>query len=287
MQIRCVYISIINNPIRSYLLLVLILLLSLTGCAGMAGGSNPATATAQAQRAMDMATQVGSHLHQTQAVERQSALATAQAEDTFLRTATDWPLLLEDGFDDNENSWAIDPEEDPELATIDWKIDKGKYRWEAQALSPFVWWVTPDQFEAGDFYLAVTGKQVDGPDDGEYGLVFRMNEEGEYYVFEVSETGYFGLFLYSQEGWQALVNWTETALIQSGAENRLEVTARGDTFYLSVNGKRLTEFTNNQIPTGQAGLLIGLYESGDQGIWEFDDFEFRSPDAIELPTATP
>jgi hypothetical protein len=39
---------------------------------------------------------------------------------------------------------------------------------------------------------------------------------------------------------------------------------------------------------GQAGLLIGLSNPGDQAAWEFDDFEVRvSPDALFSTTPTP
>jgi hypothetical protein len=270
-----------NNFYWIYLI-VIIVTIYLTGCGGLGGAVNASTATAQARRAVEQATQVSSRLRQTQAAERQIALATAQAVETLLSEASQWPVVLKTSFDDNIGEWSVGADEEPDLATIEWSIQDGRYRWDARAIASFVWWVTPAHNNLGDFYLAVSARQIEGADSGEFGVIFRKNEQDEYYLFELSNNGYYALFLRTVDEWQTLIDWTETAAVQIGQDNRIVVTAQGSKFYVGLNGQPFTQFFHTLLDTGQVGLLVGLSDPGEHGVWEFDDFELRSPDYASI-----
>ena len=53
-----------------------------------------------------------------------------------------------------------------------------------------------------------------------------------------------------------------------------------------ANGKLLAWFDDAAISTGKAGLVIGMDNEGDQGVFEFDNFEVRTPIRL-TKTVTP
>ena len=256
------------------------LLLCLSGCSS-AGGQPPATATAQAERAIALATAMGRQMRATATFEAVQAQATAEARASLLGQASGWTLAFADSFDSDQDIWATGAEEDPELAKIEWRIAAGKYFWEAAAVSGFVWWVVPDDDPSGDFYATASVRQHGEGSVGEYGLVFRLvdnDEETRYYLFEVTESQQYGVFIYqSDTGWETLLDWTETAALQPGRSNRLAVIGQGSDFTLYINGQSVGFVTDSRLASGKVGLLVGLSNPDERAVWEFDDFEVRFP----------
>ena len=261
--------------VRRTQIIILVAGVAVAGCTGLARGDRAGTATAQAQRAVSMATQMGEYVQATLVAENQKATATTIARQALLQEARQWWLQLSDSFDENLHGWATGEEQNPELGSMKWSIAGGKYTWQAQAKSSFVWWVIPDGKAASDFYLAVSARQVSHPEVGEYGVIFRQSEDGNYYLFEVSESGKYALFLHSPEGWETLIDWTPHPAISPGVAKRLEVVASGPLFDFYVNGEFINEYTDDRLTQGMTGLLVGLSNEGDQVAWEFDDYEWR------------
>ena len=220
---------------------------------------------------------MGRSARATLIAENEQATATAQAQTVHLREGQSWPQRLSDPFNETKYDWTTGDENDPELAQISWSIEAGKYRWRAQAVSGFVWWVVPEQDPVSDFYLTGTARQVTNPESGEYGLIFRQEDEENYYLFEINEQGEYALFIYSPEGWEVLIDWTYHTTVTPGEENRLAVLAHKDLFDFYINDVLVSEYRDERLPSGKAGLLIGLSNSGDEAEWEFDDFELRAP----------
>lgn len=246
-----------NHIFRQYILFCLCALL-VSGCGGSSVPSAP-TATAQAQRAIRMATQIATELN------------------SIYETIAKWPVVISDPFDENAIGWATGDEVEPDLASIRWDIDGGKYRWEAQAVDSFVWWAVPDMDEVADFHVRVAARQLNTPELGEYGLVFRLTEDGSYYLFEISETGQAAVFLHTPDGWEVLRTWFDSQAISPGQTNLLAVAAEGDEFYFFVNDQLVSRLRDSRLPAGKIGLLIGLSNPGDKATWMFDDFELRAP----------
>lgn len=266
---------------RNYLRLILFVLLFAgvlnTSCAGNQGISNPETATAQAGRIIGLATQMGGYAQATQMAENLQVTATAAARQLLLDEVGQWRLLLSDSYDEDLNDWSTGSDEDPELGSISWVIEDGKYRWQGLATNGFVWWVIPDIESVSDFYLSVSARQEAQPEVGEYGLVFRQSGDVDYYLFEISDLGLYSLYLHTDSGWESLIDWTAHPSINPGAINRLAVIATGEHFDLFINDTFVAEYSDDRLPEGKAGLLVGLSNPGDAANWEFDDFEFRAP----------
>lgn len=204
--------------------------------------------------------------------------ATAQIQDA-LSAAEDatnnWELVLADTFDNNDNIWLAESSDD-EYALINYEIVDGKYRWDATAHQSFIGWARSNTDPLTDFYLSVEITQVDAPDTADYGVLFREDEDSNFYYFAISEQGLYAFYIYF-EGWDTLIDWTKTPLIIPGTPNRITVLGEGSHFTFFINDQYLTDFTNDQIPEGLTSLAVELSDEGDQAVFEFDNFELRIP----------
>ena len=253
-------------------LLISVLLLGASACGG--SQPEPAEATAQANRAITLATAVANNLKATQEIESVQAEATIQAMESLLTQAEAWPVAIQEQFDTNELNWPTGDGDDP-LATIHWEIVDGQYRWQAVANEPFVWWTIPDMDPYSNFYLGVEIQQLSGPPDGEAGLVFRLSE-GDYYLFEINGSRQYAIYLHNQDGWEAILDWIDSDAIPENEPSRLSVIADREFLLLFINDHYLTTLFDTRLSSGKAGVLAGLSNIGDQGDWAFDNFVLRT-----------
>lgn len=269
-----------------WFLVLVIISIALYGCSSTPAYNSP-TLTAQANRARDMATKIAIDLRGTEAIGAQQVEATTQAFQSSLETNENWPLILSDAFDQNTEAWPVGNDDDP-LAEISWEIVDGKYHWQAKANDSFVWWVYPDMGSVSDLFLSAQTQQISGPADGEWGLVYRVTPDDEYYLFEINAQQEYSVYLHQGGDWEALLNWTISDAIQTDQENKLAVIAQGTQFLFFINDQFITQLTDDRLEEGKTGVLIGLSNIGDEGQWEFDDFSLRSPDLQEpAQTTTP
>jgi hypothetical protein len=201
-----------------------------------------------------------------------AATAVVIERDQAMQTASQWPLLLLDTFDDNQNKW-IDGEIDDEYAAIQVTID-GSYRWEASAKQGFHWRVWPRSDLTTDFYLAVDAQNLRGNDDAQYGLIFRENDDA-YFYWEVSDTQEYRLFSYKDE-WIELIPATFTDAIRPRGNNHLVVVSEDDEFKFWINDQFVGQARGDTPASGQAGVAIGLHDQGDESMIVFDNFELRA-----------
>jgi hypothetical protein len=263
------------------------ILVILTGCAGSGRLTSP-TMTAQAERAIRQATQIARSSRLTEIAEETRLQATAQAARAKVEN---WPVVLEDLFDLDTDVWILGEDEDASLAKINWKIESGVYRWEAEAYDAFVWWVTPDAPDLSDFLVSVDIRRLGSDDVGEFGLVFRQDDTRGYYTFEINNLAEFGVFFYDYEAqtWYTVVDWQPSSSIRADWSNQLSVLAQGEQFYFYINDERVAEALDGSSSQGSVGLMIGLSNPGEATVWEFDNFKLLAPEipVIETPTPTP
>lgn len=264
----------------------LLALIILSSCSEINSGETAATSTAQAERAIRMATDIAVDMQATVAVIYQQALATADARESLFKEASNWPLVFGETYDDNLRDWAEGSENDPIYAESRWSFKDGKYFWEAKAYDGFIWWVRPEMATYSDFFLSVTAKQLNNPEFGEHGVIFRQTGGEDYYLFELDGGGNYAFFIHHNGEWESLLDWQYSPEIKPGDENRLAVIARGNEFLFFINDIFINASRDDRLETGKAGLLIGLGGSEQQGSWEFDDFEIRTMDVTttdEMP----
>jgi hypothetical protein len=188
-----------------------------------------------------------------------------------------WPLILSDAFEANAYDWPTGSRSD-EYATFKWPFTNGKYQWEVKAHQHVHWYVYPDDVKAvSDFYLTLETQQISGPDDSNYGVVFRTVDANNFYHFGITNTQEFVLFLKHRGEWATLIERTKTSAIQPGEKNRITVIAEGSHFDFFINDQFVAETDDGQLGSGKVGLAIELYNAGDEAIFEFDNFELRAP----------
>ncbi len=124
-------------------------------------------------------------------------------------------------------------------------------------------WITWSLYptELSDFLAETDVQVITSPLDGNYGIVFRMLDNDNFYIFRISPRGTFSLMKKVGGEWATLTDWTASAVIDTseGAVNRLSVLAEGPQLAVLINDEVVAQATDADITEGQVGLTAGVY----------------------------
>lgn len=255
-----------------------------SGCGGSSQPQNQATSTARAKHMIGLATKMAGQALETRTKQSQNTKATADAIRILRQSAQDWPEVIYDRFNKNEIDWP-EGEKTGSLADIKWNFTNGRFRWEALAKDNFIWWAYPDMDILSNYYLSVEVQQLNGPENGEHGLVYHHSGDRQYYTFEINEYGQTGVFLHINDEWIALIDWKEHPSIRLGEVNKLSLIAQDSLFQFFINDEHIGTIHDERLVEGYVGLIIGLTNVDEQAVWEFDNFILRSPNTSDGDTA--
>src|SRR5512139_9572 len=119
-------------------------------------------------------------------------------------------------------------------------------------------WSTPKDKRFGDFVLDVDATQVAGPNDNTYGVIFRYQDDRNFYRLDISGDGYFAVFKRKDGAWTKVQDYVETPAVRQGAAtNHLQVIATGRQFTFNVNGETVKTFSDGDFPNGNIGVTAG------------------------------
>lgn len=127
-----------------------------------------------------------------------------------------------------------------------------------------------------NFYLEVEVRpELCQPDD-EFGILFRLNAQFEYYRFALNCGGQTKVNRSLQNGARALMPLTNTAAAIAGpmAKNILAVRASGDQFRIWINGVEIFNLRDLSLQSGLVGLFVRTGR-GNQATVSFDNFLLR------------
>ena len=114
-----------------------------------------------------------------------------------------------------------------------------------------------------DFVLEVDAWQRSGPPQSSYGVLFRMQEDGQLYRFDITGNGLYMVERRGADGtWTRFVpEWTPTAAINQGLNvaNRLKIIAAGSEMAFYANDILLTQISDTALGEGQIGLAAGSF----------------------------
>jgi hypothetical protein len=220
--------------------------------------------------------------------------ATLQAETTA--TAEAWAALATvTAAARNAEILAYDYYEPFDENTLDWReavddnpywqgsisLQDGVYTWQVDRASQiFLAWSYFTVLEdLGDFDVALRARRVSGqPHETCYGMLFRTSPEGYeagMYALTVCDEGYYKLLYFDAElGWEVIENWTPSEAIRSEDWNLLEISARGETFTLTINHQPVTTFRDSRLASGRVAILIDIYDDAPGQI-DFDFFALQ------------
>jgi hypothetical protein len=187
-----------------------------------------------------------------------------------------WEVLYSDSFDTNQFGFHYGDDSD-DYGIFSKSFLAGKYHWEVTALQGVVSWELYNRSRFGDFAVSVDARFVETESECSMGIVFRSNNNDDYYLFSITNTGFYALDLLLNGNWVSLLPWTFSEQIDSWGENKLEVSAVGDDFTFWINGKRIGTITDSRLDYGYVGVAIMIFDANKEGVFEFDNFVVKGP----------
>ena len=165
------------------------------------------------------------------------------------------PPVFEEAFDDNSREWSVWEDEHGTKGAED-----GVYYITVSDTGWASWGTSDRTFD--DFVVQVEAWVADGPDDNGYGLVFRYQDNDNFYYYEVSSDGYYSIGKMAADEWEILVGWSESDLIRLGRQtNTLSVECDSPRMTFIVNGYQIEELTDDDFEAGSLGFIA---EAGDE-----------------------
>ena len=209
----------------------------------------------------------------------QRALRSTETAQAYIATASNvkekWAISFSDTFDENSGIWPVN-EIDADYGTIAYQISGGKYIWDVIAQQPVHTQVGTDGKTYRNFYVSVDVQKTKGSDIANLGIVFRKDNKGNFYYFGVSDFIFF-LYIFQNGTQKSLITPMGVPGTQVGGIRNVAVLAEKTHFTFFINNKYVTAITNSQIPSGEIALAVELFQTGDHGVFEFDNIEILVP----------
>jgi hypothetical protein len=186
-------------------------------------------------------------------------------------TATSGTIYYDD-FSDPESGWHTQSSDD-HSALYDW----GGLRFRINR-ADFDMWSYPPQ-EYSDAIIWVEAAKLEGTDDNAFGLLCRIQENGDFYAFLISSDGYAGIARRQSGIYQMLsgdsMTYTEAVSSLTGLY-RLRASCDGSELSFYVNDLLVATATGEGLVTGKVGVLAGTYAQAGVDIF-FDNFIVTVP----------
>lgn len=158
--------------------------------------------------------------------------------------------------------------------TIRYSFEQGAYRIEVMSAGMLAWSLAEGSY--GDGVVEADATLVGGPPTTAVGLIFRYQDEQNFYLFNVSSTGFYNLELLRDGTWETLIDWTAApAIRRSGATNRLRVELDGERINLVVNNIDLETTSDSTFAVGGTALAVNTFEQS-KAIALFDNLRIRA-----------
>lgn len=186
-------------------------------------------------------------------------------------------VLFEDTFDSDAKGWSTGEFED-EYSQNEVTIEGGRYTLSVTSKPdklPYVEKQLPSR-DFSDFVLSVDATPLDSETHYSYGIAFRLDEDGNVYVFEVGNDKLYAVLLYDGD-WKKLKDWSSTPAIKPGETNRLTISAKGNSLTFFVNDVQLTTLEDDQLSEGKIALVVDMAEGEKSATMDFDNLIIKKP----------
>jgi hypothetical protein len=181
-------------------------------------------------------------------------------------------VLFSDDFSDVDSGW--DRVQAAEGVT---DYDNGGYRIFVDR-PQHDYWANPGQ-SFTDVRVEAEATKTGGPDDNDFGLICRYQDNQNFYALLISSDGFYAIMKY-QDGSSELLgtdSWPSSDSIrQGGATNGLRADCVGDSLSLYANGDLLHSVSDSTFTNGDVGLIAGTFDEQGTDI-SFDNFVVRQP----------
>ncbi|MCE5257709.1 MAG: hypothetical protein LLG44_01435 [Chloroflexi bacterium] len=129
-----------------------------------------------------------------------------------------------------------------------------------------------------DFAAEVTGVRVSGPENGDYGFIFRYQDADNFYVFKVADNGAYSVHVLVDDEWSDIIDWQDSDAINLNGSNVLAIAAVGNQFTFYINGVEVDSAIDDTFADGDIALFGSTYDEGnlkvqytDLKVWDIDE----------------
>jgi hypothetical protein len=200
---------------------------------------------------------------------RPSPTATRRASPT-VTTATTYT----DNFSQDRGNWSLTTSSNGKR----W-LEDGELHIKVLTANYVIWSRLKD-YHYDDLTMEVDARVVSGS-GGNYGLLFRVENNNNYYRFVVSTTGRYRVMKLVNRSWKTIKDWTTSSAVKTGkSTNRLKVVARGSSITVHANGQELTTITDSDFTRGEVALIAAAGTAADFEV-AFDNFEVKSAGLLD------
>ncbi|NJN67921.1 MAG: hypothetical protein HC884_15035 [Chloroflexaceae bacterium] len=152
-----------------------------------------------------------------------------------------------------------------ESAETRYALEKGVYVLEVRRPDLVVWSLLEGTYE--DVTIQVEARMLEGFSPAASGIIFRYQDDENFYLFTVSNEGMYRLELVEDNRWIPLIPWTPSeAMTRRGpstrpfASNVLRVDLAHDQVTLFVNGRNLETMVDGTFLRGRAGVAVSTFD---------------------------
>lgn len=119
----------------------------------------------------------------------------------------------------------------------------------------------------GDFVLEIDTWQRSGSPESSYGVLFRMQDDGQFLRFDITGNGMYIIERHNADGsWTRLIpDWLPASAINQGLNelNRLKVIAAGSSLTFYINDVLLAQLIDETFASGAIALDAGTFNNGN------------------------
>jgi hypothetical protein len=179
-------------------------------------------------------------------------------------------VLFSDDFSSPDSGWDRGSDKETQADYVD-----GKYQIAVNITKQYVWGNPGKSFE--DAVIDVDAHQLAGPDNNDYGVLCRYQDNDNFYRILISGDGYYTFLKLDKGESTTLIDWTRSSAINQGAaSNHLTVTCAGNRLALSINGEYVAEASDDTFGKGDIGLTAGAFDTPGVKV-AFDNLVVTAP----------
>ena len=187
-------------------------------------------------------------------------------------TAVAKPLFSDD-FSDPSSGWdrVNDEEGINDYSNGGYRIFVNKKNW--------YFWSNPG-LQFTDVVIDVDAQKMAGPDENDYGIICRYQDEQNFYFFTIGSDGFYSIskILNGEESLIGMdkMQYNDTSIQLGSSPNHLTAECVGSNLTLTVNGTVLADVKDTDLTSGDVGLVAGTYDTPGVDIL-FDNFVVTRP----------
>jgi DNA-binding beta-propeller fold protein YncE len=196
-------------------------------------------------------------------------------------------LILSDDFSDPTSGWQVWSDADAEV-----RYEDSEYHVLVSGQNLVAWGAYGRAY--GDFDVSVKARAQEGLQCGNdnncevaAGLIFRQQDNDNFYLFRVSLWGWYQFLKHVGDTWVTIIPWTSSPHVNLGlATNEFRIIAQGTTLRLYLNGRHLVDVTDMSFSEGRFALAATNWETLNGAHIHFDDFVLYGSSAmatIDMP----